>query len=67
VWFLGPAMANEQRKDETLAEYRARLNREFAERFPKLARLSSDEPWEESDDVFLEFITGEKLERRRES
>jgi len=60
-------MANEQRRDETLKEYRERLNREFAENHPKLAKLSSPEPWEESDDVFLEFVTGEKLERRRES
>src|SRR5271156_4082909 len=36
VWFLGWAMANEQRKDETLDEYRDRLNREFEEKFPKL-------------------------------
>jgi hypothetical protein len=60
-------MANEQRKDETLQEYRDRLNREFEEQFPKLAKLSAPGPWEESDDVFLEFVTGEKLERRRES
>ncbi len=60
-------MANEQRNDETLQEYRDRLNREFEERFPKLARLSSPEPWDESDDIFLETVTGEKLERRREA
>jgi hypothetical protein len=59
-------MANEQRKDETLKEYRERLNREFEEKFPKLARLSVRGPWEESDEVFLETVTGERLERRRE-
>jgi hypothetical protein len=59
-------MANEQRKGETLEEYRDRLNREFAERHPKLAKLSSPEPWDPSDDVFLETVTGEKLKPRRE-
>jgi hypothetical protein len=60
-------MANEQRKDETLQEYRDRLNREFEENHPKLAKLSLSGPWDESDDVFLETVTGEKLEPRRES
>lgn len=60
-------MNYQQQNDETLQQYRDRLNREFAERFPELAKFSSDEPWDESDDVFLEFVTGEKLERRRES
>jgi hypothetical protein len=60
-------MANEQREGETLQEYRDRLNREFEEKFPKLARLSSRDPWDPSDDVFLEFVTGEKLKPPRES
>ncbi|HEY2478392.1 MAG TPA: hypothetical protein VGI17_06640 [Solirubrobacterales bacterium] len=60
-------MENEQRKDETLAEYRDRLNRDFEERFPRLAKLSAPGPWDETDDIFLETVTGEKLERRRES
>ena len=59
-------MATEQRKDETLQQYRDRLNREFEDNHPKLARLSSSEPWDPSDDVFLEFVTGEKLEPSRE-
>jgi hypothetical protein len=60
-------MENGQRKDETLEEYRDRLNREFAEQFPKLAKLSAPGPWDETDDIFLETVTGEKLERRHES
>jgi hypothetical protein len=60
-------MANEQRKDETLQQYRDRLNREFEEKYPRLAKLSIREPWDESVDRFLEFVNGEKLEPRRES
>ncbi|HEX4307647.1 MAG TPA: hypothetical protein VHZ54_16545 [Solirubrobacterales bacterium] len=60
-------MANEQRNGETLNEYRERLRREFRERYPELVKYSSPEPWDESDDIFLEALTGEKLEPRRES
>jgi hypothetical protein len=60
-------MANEQRKDETLQEYRDRLNREFAEKYPELVWHSSPEPWDESDDVFLEAVTGEPVRRGHES
>ncbi|HEY2052980.1 MAG TPA: hypothetical protein VGH14_03490 [Solirubrobacterales bacterium] len=59
-------MASEQRKDETLQQYRDRLNREFEEKYPRLAKLSSPEPWDESVDLFLEAVTGEKLERPRD-
>jgi hypothetical protein len=59
-------MANEQRKDETLKQYRERLRREFRKNHPKLAALSVPGPWEPEDDLFLEAVTGEKLEPRRE-
>lgn len=59
-------MANEQRKGETFKEYRERLRREFRENHPKLAKLSMPGPWDEKDDLFLEAVTGEKLEPRRE-
>jgi hypothetical protein len=58
-------MANEQRKDETLQQYRDRLNREFDERYPELAKFSASGPWDESDDLFLEAVTGEPQGRRR--
>jgi hypothetical protein len=60
-------MNYEQQKDETIQAYRDRLNREFEERFPELAKFSSGEPWDPSVDVFLEFVTGEKLEPPRDS
>jgi hypothetical protein len=60
-------MANEQRRGESLKDYRERLNREFEEKYPRLAKLSTREPWDESVDIFLEAVNGEKLERRRES
>lgn len=60
-------MDYEQRKDENLQQYRDRLNQEFDEQFPRLAKFSSRDPWDESVDLFLEMVTGEKLEPRRES
>jgi hypothetical protein len=60
-------MATEQRNDETLQQYRDRLNREFEERYPELAKFSSSEPWDESVDLFLEAVTGEPQGRRRDS
>jgi hypothetical protein len=60
-------MATEQRNDETLQQYRDRLRREFRENHPRLAELSMPGPWDEKSDLFLEAVTGEKLERRRES
>jgi len=59
-------MASEQRKDETLQQYRERLRREFRENHPKLAELSIPGPWDEKGDLFLEAVNGEKLEPRRE-
>jgi hypothetical protein len=60
-------MNYEQQKDETLQEYRDRLNREFDERYPELAKYSAVGPWDESDDRFLEAVTGEPQGRPRES
>ena len=54
-------MASEQRKGETLQAYRDRLNREFAETFPRLASLSQRKgPWTEGDSKWFEAMTGEK-------
>jgi|GEM_PF-4740264 len=60
-------MATEQRKDETVQEYRDRLRSEFREKHPKLAKLSMQGTWDEKSDLFLEAVTGEKLEPPRES
>jgi hypothetical protein len=54
-------MASEQRKDETLQQYRARLNREFEEKYPRLARLKFPWPWDESCDRWFEAVTGETI------
>jgi hypothetical protein len=56
-------MDYEQRKDETLQQYRDRLNREFADRWPKLAALSLPGPYDEKDDLFFEAILGEAVPR----
>jgi hypothetical protein len=55
-------MASEQRKGESLQAYRDRLNREFAEKFPRLASLSQHKkgPWTEGDSKWFEAMTGEK-------
>lgn len=53
----------EQRKDETLRQYRDRLNREFAERYPKLAELSLPGPYDEKDYAFFETVLGEPVPR----
>jgi hypothetical protein len=63
VWFRGRAMDYKQRKGETLQQYRERLNREFAERFPKLATLSLPGPYDEKDYVFFETVLGESVRR----
>lgn len=63
MWFRGRAMNYEQRKDETLRQYRDRLNREFAERYPKLAELSLPGPYDEKDYVFFETVLGEPVAR----
>lgn len=60
-------MANEQRKDETLQEYRDRLRREFRRDHPGLLKYTMPGPWDEKGDLFLEAVTGETLERPRES
>jgi hypothetical protein len=60
-------MDKEQRKDETFRQYQDRLRREFRENHPKLAELTMPGPWDEKSDLFLEAVTGEKLERPRES
>jgi hypothetical protein len=67
VWFRGRAMANEQRKDETLQEYRDRLRREFRRDHPGLLKYTMPGPWDEKGDLFHEAVTGETLERPRES
>jgi hypothetical protein len=54
-------MASAQRKDETLEEYRKRLNREFDEKFPTLANFGFPWPWDESTDRWFEAVTGETL------
>jgi hypothetical protein len=54
-------MASEQRKDESLEKYRERLNREFDEQFPNLAKLQFPWPWDEKDDLWFEAITGESI------
>jgi hypothetical protein len=54
-------MASEQRKGETDQAYRDRLNREFAEKFPRLASLSQHKgPWTEGDSKWFEVMTGEE-------
>lgn len=54
-------MATEHREDETLEEYRARLKRENRERYPRLAKFQLQRPWDEKDDLWFEFVTGETL------
>jgi hypothetical protein len=54
-------MDYEQRKDETLEDFRARLNRDFDARFPRLARLKLHRPWDEKDDLWFEAVTGEAI------
>jgi len=54
-------MVSEQRKGETLEAYRARLNREFDDKFPELARFSFPWPWDEQDDLWFEAVTGETI------
>jgi hypothetical protein len=58
-------MASEQRKDETLEEYRERLRREDRERFPEFAKFEFPWPWDEKDDLWLEAVTGEPQGKRR--
>lgn len=60
-------MANEQRKDESLAEYRERLTREFRRDHPGLVKYTMPGLWDEKGDLFIEAVTGERLERPRES
>jgi hypothetical protein len=60
-------MEKEQREDESLAEYRERLRREFRRDHPGLVKLTMPGPWDEKSDLFLEAVNGEKLERPRES
>jgi hypothetical protein len=52
-----------QEKSETLQQYRDRLNREFAERFPKLATMSLPGPYDEKDEIFFETVLGEPMPR----
>jgi hypothetical protein len=54
-------MASEQRQDETLEQYRVRLNREFDEKFPRLAKFKLNRPWDEKDDRWFETVTGETI------
>jgi hypothetical protein len=54
-------MASEQQKDETLEKYRERLNREFDEKFPELAKFEFPWPWDESMDRWFEAVTGETI------
>jgi hypothetical protein len=56
-------MADEQRKDEAPEVCRDRLNREFAEKFPRLASFGLPGPWDEKDDIFFETVTGEPVPR----
>jgi len=67
VWFLGWAMDYEQRNEETLQQYRERLRRELRRDHPGLVKYTMPGPWDEKGDLFLEAVTGEKLERPRES
>jgi hypothetical protein len=54
-------MATEQRQDETLEEYRVRLNREIDEKYPSLANRGFPWPWDESCDRWFEVVTGETI------
>jgi hypothetical protein len=54
-------MASEQRQHETLERYRERLNREFDEKFPELAKYRFPWPWDESTDRWFEAVTGEAI------
>ena len=56
-------MNYERREDESLRDYRNRLNREFAKKFPQLAELSLPGPWDEKDRIFFETVTGEPVPR----
>jgi hypothetical protein len=54
-------MATEQKINEPLDDYRARLNREFAERHPRLPPIFAHKgPWTEGDSKWFEAMTGEK-------
>lgn len=67
MWFRGWAMSKEQQKGESLEQYRERLRCEFRRDHPGLVKYTMPGPWDEKGDLFLEAVTGEKLERRRES
>jgi hypothetical protein len=60
-------MEKEQREDETLEQYRERLRSEFRRDHPGLMKYTMPGPWDEKSDLFLEAVTGQKLERPRES
>jgi hypothetical protein len=61
------ATEKEQRKGETLEQYRERLRSEFRRDHPGLVKYTMPGPWDEKGDLFLEAVTGERLERRSES
>jgi len=54
-------------KTESHAEYRERLRREFRRDHPELVKYTMPGLWDEKGDLFIEAVTGERLERPRES
>jgi hypothetical protein len=60
-------MASTRPKSVALDEDRDQLNREFREKFPRLASFGLPGPWDEKDDIWLEHMTGEPQGRRRAS